>query len=172
LRIGINVGDVMVDDDDIYGDGVNVAARIEGLAEPGGICLSEAAYRQVRDKVAADLSGRSNGANALCGSAPSIHGFSRPCMASAFDTFCADATEKRRPRPVSPSSANLASAFHMFLAAPLAKLGQTEEAKAAAARLLALQPTFTIRGFCAAVGVVPELGGPLTEALLEAGLPE
>jgi class 3 adenylate cyclase/TolB-like protein/Tfp pilus assembly protein PilF len=50
FRIGINLGDVIVDGDDIYGDGVNVAARLEGLAKPGTICLSRAARDQVRDK--------------------------------------------------------------------------------------------------------------------------
>lgn len=40
FRIGLNVGDVVVEDDDIFGDGVNVAARLEALAEPGGICVS------------------------------------------------------------------------------------------------------------------------------------
>jgi class 3 adenylate cyclase len=51
FRIGINLGDVLVDDDDILGDGVNVAARLEGMAEPGGICISSSAYDQVRGKM-------------------------------------------------------------------------------------------------------------------------
>jgi len=51
FRIGINVGDVMIDEDDIYGDGVNVAARIEPLAAPGAICLSDDAYRQIQGKL-------------------------------------------------------------------------------------------------------------------------
>jgi len=51
FRIGINVGDIIIDGGDIFGDGVNVAARLESIAEPGGICISGAAYEQVRDKV-------------------------------------------------------------------------------------------------------------------------
>jgi adenylate cyclase len=52
FRIGIHLGDVMVQPDgDLLGDGVNIAARLEGIAEPGGICLSNAAYDQVRDKL-------------------------------------------------------------------------------------------------------------------------
>jgi class 3 adenylate cyclase len=50
-RIGIHLGDVLVEGDDILGDGVNIAARLEGIAEPGGICISEDAFRQVRGKV-------------------------------------------------------------------------------------------------------------------------
>src|SRR5262245_4763878 len=52
FRIGINLGDILVEGDDILGDGVNVAARLEGIAEPGGICISSSAYEQVRGKVA------------------------------------------------------------------------------------------------------------------------
>ena len=51
LRIGVNLGDVIIEGEDIYGDGVNIAARLEQIASPGGICLSEDAYRQVRGKL-------------------------------------------------------------------------------------------------------------------------
>jgi adenylate cyclase len=54
-RIGVNLGDIIADDDDIYGDGVNVAARLEGLAEPGGVCLSGDAFRQVKGKIDANF---------------------------------------------------------------------------------------------------------------------
>jgi class 3 adenylate cyclase/pimeloyl-ACP methyl ester carboxylesterase len=51
FRIGINIGDIIIDDDDIFGDGVNIAARLEALCEPGGICISRAANDQIRDKL-------------------------------------------------------------------------------------------------------------------------
>ena len=51
FRIGINLGDIISDDNDIYGDGVNVAARLEALAEPGGICVPVPVHDQVRDKL-------------------------------------------------------------------------------------------------------------------------
>jgi class 3 adenylate cyclase/pimeloyl-ACP methyl ester carboxylesterase len=50
-RVGINVGDVIFDDDDIFGDGVNVASRLEGLAEPGGVCVSDSVYQMVQDRL-------------------------------------------------------------------------------------------------------------------------
>jgi len=55
FRIGINLGDILIEGDDILGDGVNVAARLEGIAEPGGICISSSAFDQVRGKVPAEF---------------------------------------------------------------------------------------------------------------------
>ena len=55
FRIGVNLGDVLIEGEDILGDGVNIAARLEGIAEPGGICISDDAYRQVQGKVAAQF---------------------------------------------------------------------------------------------------------------------
>src|SRR5947209_4605688 len=51
FRIGIHVGDIIIDEDDIFGDGVNIAARLEGIAAPGGLCISDDAHRQVRGKL-------------------------------------------------------------------------------------------------------------------------
>jgi TolB-like protein/class 3 adenylate cyclase len=55
FRVGINIGDVIVEAHDIFGDGVNIAARLEGIAEPGGICISSSAYDQVLGKVAVEF---------------------------------------------------------------------------------------------------------------------
>ncbi len=51
LRIGINIGDVMIEGEDLFGDGVNVAARLEGLAQPGGVCISASTFEQVKNKL-------------------------------------------------------------------------------------------------------------------------
>ncbi len=50
-RVGINMGDIVIDGDDILGDGVNVAARLEGLAEPGGVCISDVVHQSVAGKI-------------------------------------------------------------------------------------------------------------------------
>jgi class 3 adenylate cyclase len=55
LRVGVNIGDVIVEPHDIFGDGVNIAARLEGIAEPGGICISSSTYDQVRGKVGVEF---------------------------------------------------------------------------------------------------------------------
>jgi TolB-like protein/tetratricopeptide (TPR) repeat protein len=54
-RIGVNLGDILIEGDDILGDGVNIAARLEGIAEPGSICISSTAYEHVRGKVAVEF---------------------------------------------------------------------------------------------------------------------
>src|ERR1700675_4327629 len=55
FRVGINIGDVIVEPHDIFGDGVNIAARLESISEPGGICISSSAYEQVIGKVAIEF---------------------------------------------------------------------------------------------------------------------
>jgi class 3 adenylate cyclase len=55
FRIGINIGDIIVEGDDIYGDGVNIAARLEALAEPGGISIARNVYNQIKGKLDLDL---------------------------------------------------------------------------------------------------------------------
>ena len=55
FRVGVNIGDVIVEPHDIFGDGVNIAARLESIAEPGGICISLSAYDQVRGKVGVEF---------------------------------------------------------------------------------------------------------------------
>jgi adenylate cyclase len=56
FRIGINVGDIIIDEGDIYGDGVNIAARVQALASPGAICLSDNTYQQIKGKLTIDVS--------------------------------------------------------------------------------------------------------------------
>ena len=73
LRIGINLGDVIVEGRDIYGDGVNVAARLEGLADPGGICISSTVHQNVRGKL--DLAFDDMGAQQVKNIADPVHVF-------------------------------------------------------------------------------------------------
>jgi adenylate cyclase len=71
LRIGINIGDIIIDEGDIHGDGVNIAARLEGIARPGTICLSKAARDQVRDKL--DIAFEDMGEQSLKNIARPVH---------------------------------------------------------------------------------------------------
>ena len=68
FRVGINIGDVIVEPHDIFGDGVNIAARLESISEPGGICISSSAYDQVRGKVGVEFAdlGEQNLKNIAC----------------------------------------------------------------------------------------------------------
>src|SRR5438874_12706254 len=88
FRIGINLGDIIIDEGDIFGDGVNVAARLEALAEPGEICVSASVREQVGEKLPIGFADRarqsvqSNGASKRCVSAPSIPSLTGRGMAS------------------------------------------------------------------------------------------
>lgn len=92
FRIGINVGDVVADGDDLLGDGVNVAARLEGLSEPGGITLSDEAYRQVRDRL--DLGWRDGGEHRVKNIARPLH---------IWRWLAGDRTTSASPSPVAVS---------------------------------------------------------------------
>jgi len=103
LRIGIHVGDIIIEDDDIFGDDVNIAARLEGIAQPGGICISDDTYRQIRGKV--DLSFQDSGEQQLKNIARPVrvHQLRPDSPASADKTF-----PSRLSLPDKPSIAVLA----------------------------------------------------------------
>jgi TolB-like protein/class 3 adenylate cyclase len=114
FRVGINIGDVIVEPHDIFGDGVNIAARLEGIAEPGGICISSAAYDQVQGKAGvkfADLGEQS------------LKNIARPVRAYAMvrDTFCPDTRDGGAP--TSPTSAPRLS----IVVLPFANIGGDPE---------------------------------------------
>ncbi len=92
FRIGVNLGDVMVDAEQIYGDGVNVAARLESLAEPGGICISGTVHEQVRDKLA--LSYEDAGEQEVKNIARPVRVFRVMLEGVAVTRTTADATER------------------------------------------------------------------------------
>jgi hypothetical protein len=89
FRIGLHLGDIIVSDDDVFGDTVNVASRLEGLAEPGSIVLSASVYEQVRDKLA--LPFRSQGSRAL-------KNIDRPIPVYSLDAGWRQAAKDEGPR--------------------------------------------------------------------------
>ena len=113
FRIGINIGDILIEGDDIFGDGVNVAARLEGIAEPGGICISSSAYDQVRGKVAVEFAdlGEQN-----------LKNIARPVRAYAVGPEARSLTTKRR------MTRRLSSAPHLSIVVlPFANIGGDPE---------------------------------------------
>ncbi|WP_340627415.1 adenylate/guanylate cyclase domain-containing protein [Bradyrhizobium japonicum] len=91
FRVGVNVGDVIVESQDIFGDGVNIAARLESIAEPGGICISASAYDYIRGKVGVEFAdlGEQN-----------LKNIDRPVR--AYAAVLAAQAESARPNPLSP----------------------------------------------------------------------
>ncbi len=106
FRIGINLGDVIAEEDDIYGDGVNVAARLEALAEPGGICISRVVRDQIRDKLPYPFEDK--GEQSVKNIARSVRVFAlRPEAVAELPTTAVSALVPRRPRiaPVTMATA-------------------------------------------------------------------
>jgi adenylate cyclase len=100
FRIAVNIGDVIVDKDDVFGDGVNIAARLEQIAPAGGICLSEDAYRQVRGKL--DIPVVDAGEQNLKNISNPVRAFRiEPSAATAFEATPPDA----QPKPLWPARA-------------------------------------------------------------------
>ena len=99
FRIGINVGDIIIDQGDIYGDGVNIAARIEAIAEPSGISISEDAWRQVQGKVAA---------NFVDGGEHSLKNIARPVRVYRVELGEEVTTQPAAPASVLPDKPSIA----------------------------------------------------------------
>jgi adenylate cyclase len=99
--MGINVGDIIIEDGDIFGDGVNIAARLEALAEPGGICISAAAHEQVRDRL--DFAFADLGEQQVKNIARPVRVYSigsRSSGASATETHIASPAPSSQPLPL------------------------------------------------------------------------
>jgi len=93
FRVGINLGDVIVDDKDLYGDAVNIAARLENLAEPGGICISRAVREQIRDRLALPFED---------GGEQSVKNIARPIRVYALSADAVSALPKPQVRMAIP----------------------------------------------------------------------
>jgi TolB-like protein len=105
LRVGINLGDVIVEGSDLYGDGVNVAARLEGLAEPGGICVSRSVYDQVKRKVDVDF--EELGPKPVKNISEPVHVYAVRSRAGAPERDTAGPDRPPLPLPAKPSIAVL-----------------------------------------------------------------
>lgn len=97
FRIGINVGDIIIDGDDIFGDGVNIAARLEALCEPGGVCISRAANEQIRDKLSLSFADLGEQAVKNIARAVGVYGLAATDIMSLPDGAALGTPEPTRP---------------------------------------------------------------------------
>ena len=115
FRIGVNLGDVIAEEDDIYGDGVNVVARLEALAEPGGICISRVVRDQIRDKLHYPFEDK--GEQSVKNIARSVRVFSlRPEAVAELPATSVSDFAPRRPR-IAPVAMATAGAMALAIAA-------------------------------------------------------
>src|SRR5579863_2065485 len=109
LRIGINLGDIIIEDGDIFGDGVNVAARLEALAEPGGICVSRVVRDQVRDRL--DVAFEDLGERLVKNIARAVRVFRLRTPASDPAVAGSDGSPMTQPAPAASGEENRAPAL-------------------------------------------------------------
>jgi len=150
LRIGVNLGDVIVDGENIFGDGVNIAARLEALAEPGTVCISQTVYDQVRNKL--DLDYRPLGAHR-------VKNIAEPVRAYALGLPAVVPRQRKKRHPLIAAAAILALvgagvaawAVHMGIGPELLGLGAApkpvEVASLAAPARLAGRPSIAVLPF-------------------------
>jgi TolB-like protein/class 3 adenylate cyclase/Tfp pilus assembly protein PilF len=150
LRIGVNLGDIIVDGDDIFGDGVNIAARLEALAKPGTVCISQTVYDQVRNKL--DLEYRPLGSHR-------VKNIADPVRAYAVGAPAAEPQSKRQWRLLAAAAGAVAAVvaglvmwtLHDGLGWELPGLGGTpkpvEVASLAAPTRLAGRPSIAVLPF-------------------------
>jgi TolB-like protein/Tfp pilus assembly protein PilF len=146
FRIGINVGDIIIEGGDILGDGVNIAARIEGIAEPGGISISEDTWRQVQGKVAA---------NFVDAGEQTLKNITRPLRVYRLDQAPAAATAAPRSMPAQSDKPSIAVlAFNNMSGDPEQEYFSdgisediiTDLSKLSELRVIARNSTFTYKG--------------------------
>lgn len=148
LRIGVNLGDVIVDDDEIFGDGVNIAARLQALAKPGTVCISQTVYDQVRNKL--DFRYRPLGSHRA-------KNIAEPIRAYAVEVAATATSRRRRRWPLVAGAAALCAAGflawalatdaggRLFALAPRAK--PVEVATLASAARLEARPSIAVLPF-------------------------
>jgi len=137
FRIGINVGDVIIEDGDVYGDGVNIAARLEQLAEPGGVCVSRAAYEQIRDKLPFPF--QDMGEHTVKNIARPIQvwrfGHDRATLLGNPDAVAPPTMEPRKQRRLSVAAAVAAGLLVVFGTGAFFWLGQSPASSVSSAQL-------------------------------------
>ncbi len=145
LRIGINLGDVIVEGDDIHGEGVNVAARLEGLAEPGGILVSADVYRHVHKKVDANF--KSLGAQELKNIAEPVEVFAVVVGTPAHQTEADMSGQSRKPTiAVLPLNNMSGDSEQEFFADGITEDIITELSRFSNLSVIARNSTFTYKG--------------------------
>jgi class 3 adenylate cyclase/TolB-like protein len=159
FRMGVHLGDVIVDGDDIFGDGVNIAARLQEIAEPGGVCLSQPVHAMIHKNI--DALFRDGGNKALKNIAAPVHVYN----------LALDGSETAVPKPVTPTAGPLLSlvvlpfinlsgtARHDFLVDAVTDQLTTELARIEGSFVVARKTALTYRGDTLEVGEVGhELG--------------